>query len=226
MPPATIEAFRDHGVVAGDTVKADYAGAHKVMEQLAEAGIDMEAVTQELLDAGVKQFADSYDALIRGIAEKVDAMSSGYSRRQHIDAGAGTTIPLDTAEATAIAERIWHRDPDLWKPGDAAHAAVIRNRLGWLDIVTAIREPLASLTALTADVRSSAWAVPASARKCCEARLGARTASRPCTCSTQPIRWRSSRSAARSIPKPPGTSFRASRVRRWRRCRTSPTSGR
>ena len=46
MPPATIEAFLDHGVVAGDTVKADYAGAHRVMDQLAEAGIDMDAVTQ------------------------------------------------------------------------------------------------------------------------------------------------------------------------------------
>jgi transaldolase / glucose-6-phosphate isomerase len=157
MPPATIEAFRDHGVVAGDTVKADYAGAHRVMEQLAEAGINMDEVTQELLDAGVKQFADSYDALIRGIAEKIDTMSSGYSRRQHIDTGAGTTIDLDTPEATAVAERIWHRDPDLWKPGDAGHAAVIRNRLGWLDVVTAMLEQLASLTALTAQVRDAGW---------------------------------------------------------------------
>jgi transaldolase / glucose-6-phosphate isomerase len=157
MPPATIEAFRDHGVVAGDTVKADYAGAHKVIEQLAEAGINMDEVTQELLDAGVKQFADSYDALIRGIAEKIDAMSSGYSRRQHIDTGAGTTIALDAPDATAVAERIWHRDPDLWKPGDAGHAAVIRNRLGWLDVVAAMREQLASLTALTAEVRDAGW---------------------------------------------------------------------
>ena len=99
MPPATIEAFLDHGVVAGDTVKADYAGAHRVMDQLAEAGIDMDAVTQKLLDDGVKQFADSYDELIRGIAEKIDAMGSGYARRQHIDTG-GTAIPLDTPAAS------------------------------------------------------------------------------------------------------------------------------
>jgi transaldolase / glucose-6-phosphate isomerase len=157
MPPATIEAFRDHGVVAGDTVKADYAGAHKVMAQLAEAGINMDEVTQELLDAGVKQFADSYDALIRGIAEKIDAMSSGYARRQHIDTGAGTTVALDTPDATAVAERIWHRDPDLWKPDDAGHAAVIRNRLGWLDVVAAMRDQLASLTALTTEVRDAGW---------------------------------------------------------------------
>ena len=156
MPPATIEAFRDHGIAAGDTVKADYAGAHRVMAQLAEAGINMDDVTQELLDAGVKQFADSYDELIRGIAEKIDAMSSGYSRRQHIDTG-GATVALDTAEATVIAERIWHRDPDLWKPGDASHATVIRNRLGWLDVVATMREQLESLTALSAEVRDAGW---------------------------------------------------------------------
>ena len=117
MPPATIEAFQDHGVVAGDTVKADYAAAHRVMDQLAEAGIDMDAVTQQLLDEGVKTFANSYDALIRGIAEKIDSMSSGFSRRQHIDTGTGTPVPLDTPASRAVAERVWHRDPDLWKPG-------------------------------------------------------------------------------------------------------------
>ena len=157
MPPATIDAFRDHGIIAGDTVSADYAGAHAVMAQLAEAGIDMDAVTQELLEAGVKQFADSYNALIRGIAEKINSMTSGYSGRQHIDAGKADAVPLDTPEATAVATRIWHRDPDLWKPGDTAHAGVIRNRLGWLDVVSAMREQLPALTALSAEVREAGW---------------------------------------------------------------------
>src|SRR6202051_1500956 len=117
MPPATSEAFLDHGVMVGDTVMADYAGAHHVMDQLAEAGIDMDAVTQQLLDDGVKQLPDSYGELIRGIAEKIDTMGSGYARRQHIDTGT-TAVPLDTPTASSIAERIWHRDPHLWKPGD------------------------------------------------------------------------------------------------------------
>ena len=69
------------------------------MEQLAEVGIDMDAVTQQLLDDGVKPFADSYDALIRGIAEKIDAFGSGYSKRQHFDTGA-IIVPLDTPTAS------------------------------------------------------------------------------------------------------------------------------
>jgi transaldolase/glucose-6-phosphate isomerase len=156
MPPATIEAFKDHGVVAGDTVKSDYAGAHRVMDQLAEVGIDMDAVTQQLLDDGVKQFADSYDALIRGIAEKIDSFGSGYTKRQHIDTGA-TAVPLNTPAASEVATRIWHRDPNLWKPGDAAHAKVINNRLGWLDVIGAMHERLPALQALAVEVREAGW---------------------------------------------------------------------
>ena len=156
MPPATIEAFLDHGVVAGDTVKAGYAGAHRVMDQLAEAGIDMDAVTQQLLDDGVKQFAASYDQLIRGIAEKIDSFGSGYAQRQHIDTGKAS-VPLDTPTARDIATRIWHHDSDLWKPGDGAHAAVINNRLGWLDVIGGMRERLPELEALATEVREAGW---------------------------------------------------------------------
>ena len=156
MPPATIEAFKDHGVVAGDTVKSDYAGAHRVMDQLAEVGIDMDAVTQQLLDDGVKQFADSYDELIRGIAEKIDSFGSGYTKRQHFDTGS-TDVPLNTPAASEVATRIWHRDPNLWKPGDAAHAKVINNRLGWLDVVGAMHERLPALQALAVEVREAGW---------------------------------------------------------------------
>jgi len=77
MPLATIEAFADHGVVRGDTVREDYAGAHRVIERLRAAGIEIDTVTQQLLEAGVKSFADSYDELITGIAEKVDALHGG-----------------------------------------------------------------------------------------------------------------------------------------------------
>lgn len=37
-----------------------------------------------------------------------------------------------------VVERIWNGDPDLWKPHDPDHAAVIRNRLGWLTSVDAM----------------------------------------------------------------------------------------
>jgi transaldolase/glucose-6-phosphate isomerase len=160
MTPQTIEAFRDHGIVDTDTVKADYAGAHHIFDELAAAGIDMERVTADLLDAGVRSFGDSYDELIREIAIKVDGMRDGFTRRQHFDLGAGGG-PVDehlrSPAAQDVATRVWSRDPDLWKPGDAAHAAVIRNRLGWLDVVERMQQRLPDLLRLTQEVVDLGW---------------------------------------------------------------------
>ncbi|HEX4579232.1 MAG TPA: bifunctional transaldolase/phosoglucose isomerase, partial [Candidatus Dormibacteraeota bacterium] len=160
MPPATIEAFRDHGVVAGATVKDDLDGAHRVMEQLAEVGIDMDRVTADLLAAGVRSFADSYNELIRGIAEKVDSMNRGYGSRLHLDLAAGTESARGAVagESSAeVARRIWDRDADLWKPGDAGHARIIGNRLGWLDVTDVMREALPRLIGLADEVQKAGF---------------------------------------------------------------------
>ncbi len=158
MPPATIEAFADHGVVAGDTVMDDPAGAGAVVERLRVAGISMDSVTQGLLDAGVHSFAASYDQLIDRIAGKVDALRGGFGTRQQLHLGDGSAADDTVAvRAGEIVERIWNRDPDLWKPGDADHAAVIRNRLGWLDSPVAMRGHVAELTAFSAEVREAGF---------------------------------------------------------------------
>ncbi|HKR99941.1 MAG TPA: bifunctional transaldolase/phosoglucose isomerase, partial [Candidatus Dormibacteraeota bacterium] len=160
MPPATIDAFRDHGQVEGDTARTDYDDAHQTFADLAAAGIDMEQVTADLLTAGVKSFGDSYDDLIREIAIKVDSMRSGFTSRQHFDVGSVTTTVLDSIrsqQSTGVAQRVWARDPDLWKPGDATHAKVIGNRLGWLDVVDTMRGKLPELLAFAQEARDAGW---------------------------------------------------------------------
>jgi transaldolase len=73
MPRETLEAFRDHGTVA-DTIEHDLAGAQATMQALAEVGIEMKQVTDQLEVEGVDKFAQSFDALIKGIVEKRAAM--------------------------------------------------------------------------------------------------------------------------------------------------------
>lgn len=69
MPPVTIEAFRDHGVVR-PALEEKLDEAHAVMDWLVEVSIDLDQVTQELQVEGVKAFADSFQALLQRIAEK------------------------------------------------------------------------------------------------------------------------------------------------------------
>jgi transaldolase len=72
VPPATLEAFRDHGR-ARPSLTEDVAGARRVMDALAAAGISLDRVTDELLDDGVKLFADAFDTLLAAIAKRVSA---------------------------------------------------------------------------------------------------------------------------------------------------------
>lgn len=69
MPPATLDAFKDHGTVAR-TIDADLPAADKVMQDLADAGISMLEVTEILEDEGVQKFADSYQQLLNAIEER------------------------------------------------------------------------------------------------------------------------------------------------------------
>jgi transaldolase len=73
LPPATLEAFRDHGVVQR-TIDRDVAGARGHFEALARVGIDMAEVTSKLLVDGLASFQKSWDALLEGIAGKRRAL--------------------------------------------------------------------------------------------------------------------------------------------------------
>ena len=63
MPPATIDAFRDHGKLR-NSLTEDVPAAAKVMQDLANAGISIQEVTDKLTADGVKLFADAFDKLL------------------------------------------------------------------------------------------------------------------------------------------------------------------
>jgi transaldolase / glucose-6-phosphate isomerase len=74
MPPATIDAFRDHGQLR-NSLTEDLPGAQKVMDDLARAGISIKAVTDKLTDDGVKLFADAFDKLLAAVEKNTQSKS-------------------------------------------------------------------------------------------------------------------------------------------------------
>ncbi|HTQ95191.1 MAG TPA: transaldolase [Candidatus Acidoferrum sp.] len=63
IPPATFDAFRDHGKLRNSLIE-DVPGAAKTMADLEKAGISMKEVTNTLLLEGVKLFADAFKILL------------------------------------------------------------------------------------------------------------------------------------------------------------------
>jgi transaldolase / glucose-6-phosphate isomerase len=66
MPPATVDAFRDHGQLR-NSLTENVAEAKKVMDDLGRAGISMQAVTTQLTNDGVKLFADAFHQLLAAV---------------------------------------------------------------------------------------------------------------------------------------------------------------
>lgn len=69
IPPATIDAFRDHGAVRR-TLDADVAAADATMSNLEKAGISMQKVTNKLLEDAIKLFADAFEKLLAAVEQK------------------------------------------------------------------------------------------------------------------------------------------------------------
>jgi transaldolase len=69
MPDATLHAFADHGKV-GDLMAADGGNAELVLQQFADAGIDVAALAQRLQDEGKVAFVKSWEDLMGSIESK------------------------------------------------------------------------------------------------------------------------------------------------------------
>ncbi|GAB4244131.1 MAG: hypothetical protein Kow00129_03610 [Thermoleophilia bacterium] len=80
MPQETVDAFRDHGEVRGDTVLEDVDAARRSLEALEEHGISMAQVTAELEVEGVKKFADSFDELYEAVEAKRSRIAETVGR--------------------------------------------------------------------------------------------------------------------------------------------------
>jgi len=66
IPPATFDAFRDHGKLR-NSLTENVSAANKTMADLEAAGISMKQVTEKLVVDGVKLFADAFTQLIAAV---------------------------------------------------------------------------------------------------------------------------------------------------------------
>ncbi|MDE3130977.1 MAG: bifunctional transaldolase/phosoglucose isomerase, partial [Acidobacteriota bacterium] len=146
MPIATLNAVGDHGTIAGATARVDPTAE---LNALAAVGIDMSAVTEQLLDDGIKLFEQAMSSLLAGFDKTRLAILTG--RPPTIDASLPPqfegveTERVNRAVSESVAQRIWKHDPSLWGgPG----VAEIEDRLGWLNVTETMLEHLPELTAL------------------------------------------------------------------------------
>src|ERR1700739_2943965 len=129
VPPATLDAFRDHGVPR-DSLEENVEDAKRVLAELEKSGISLDAITEELVKDGVKLFADAADKLYGAGAHKRGTSVGGGIDHQKLALGAGIekAVEKSTEEwrASAKIRRLWHKDKSVWTGDDED------KWLGWL----------------------------------------------------------------------------------------------
>jgi transaldolase / glucose-6-phosphate isomerase len=130
VPPATLDAFRDHGEVR-DSLEENVEDARRVLDELQRSGISLDEITSELVKDGVKLFAEAADKLYGAVANKRAAVLGASLDRQHLALGAGIAKAVEKhAEewrASARIRRLWQKDKSVWTGTDED------KWLGWLD---------------------------------------------------------------------------------------------
>ena len=74
VPPATLDAFRDHGHAAR-TLDVDVDSARAVLAALERHRLSLPDATARLVDDGVQLFVDAWDKLLNAVAAKRDALA-------------------------------------------------------------------------------------------------------------------------------------------------------
>jgi transaldolase/glucose-6-phosphate isomerase len=131
MPPATLDAFRDHGRPRASLVE-DLDGARDTMATVAEVGISMKDVTDGLVADGVRLFSEAFDKLLAAVerqqrearAKRINPMTTHLPE----PLAAKVKESLGDWQAQGRARRLWQRDASLWTGKDEAQW------LGWLGI--------------------------------------------------------------------------------------------
>src|SRR2546423_2246166 len=130
MPPATLEAFRDHGKLR-DSLEENIEDAKRVLAELEKSGISLDAVTAELVREGVKLFADAADKLYGAVAHKRATVLGTGLDHQALALGDAIGKAIERAvedwRASAKIRRLWQHDKSVWTGTDED------NWLGWLN---------------------------------------------------------------------------------------------
>ena len=135
IPPATMDAFRDHGEAAADVIERDIAGARAILAELEQRGISLEgghgdpgqgwstAVRRRLRQIARRRRAGP-PPLLDGERDRLE-IASRLARRST----AAVEAEMEAWRRGGSIRRLWAGDTSLWTGTDED------KWLGWLHIV-------------------------------------------------------------------------------------------
>jgi transaldolase / glucose-6-phosphate isomerase len=154
IPPATFDAFRDHGRPRASLME-EVESAADTMAALAEVGISMKEVTDKLLAEGLQLFSDAFSKLLDAVEKQTRQAGAGrlnrltYTLPEALSAAMQASLAQWRADAKV--RKLWGRDRSLWSGKDEAQW------LGWLGITNGQLAHIERLTGIREAARSAGF---------------------------------------------------------------------
>jgi len=154
MPPATMDAFRDHGQVR-NSLTENLDQAKHVLSEAERLGLDLPGVTRQLVADGVRLFSEAADALLLAVAKKRAALlgstiaALSYRLPDLLDKAVDAR--LESWRHDGKVRKLWAHDASLWTNGPEA------KWLAWLDIANERMAHVDELIAFQAHVKQGGF---------------------------------------------------------------------
>jgi transaldolase/glucose-6-phosphate isomerase len=149
VPEATLAAVLDH-LEPQPTLLPNLGRADEQLRQLGQAGVDLDAVTAQLLKDGLASFARDFATLLDVVGSRVARVQVGTRKDSAALAGIGAAVEarLSEMDKQGIDARIWKRDHTVWKPDPTE----IANRLDWLTVADDMAGKAEELTSFAREI--------------------------------------------------------------------------
>jgi len=154
VPPATLDAFRDHGTPRA-SLEEDLEAARNTIAALEKVGISLRDVTDRLLQDGVRLFAEAFDNLLNAVDQKCKGKAVELAQRQSYTLSEDLTVAIrksiEAWQVNGKVRRLWARDASLWSGKDEG------NWLGWLGITEDQSAQIGHFQEIAAEVKNSGY---------------------------------------------------------------------
>jgi transaldolase / glucose-6-phosphate isomerase len=134
LPDETIDALADHGQLRKNTIAEGLEEARKLFTRLKKFDIDIDDVTQQLENEGIRKFIEAYNKLLVDLAKKrADILKECDSIQQisYGDLKSEVNAAYASLDEKQAGRRLFAQDSYLWKK-DPEQIKTINERLGWL----------------------------------------------------------------------------------------------
>ncbi|MBS1995875.1 MAG: bifunctional transaldolase/phosoglucose isomerase, partial [Cyanobacteria bacterium SZAS LIN-2] len=154
VPPATLDAFVDHGTVAS-TLEEGLKEARGHLESMANLGISLDQVTTDLLADGLKLFEEAFDRLLANVEKKRTGVLANLLDRQTLKLTPELQAEVDNVlkdwQTNGKVRRLYAKDASLWTNKDES------KWLGWLDITQEQQSHLHRLDNLQKEIKDRGY---------------------------------------------------------------------